>query len=308
MSPGNQLFRPSSPRSPSSYVFTSSRCSPNSQSSYTRPKLTQGQRHQHALGAQDCKSPLSLDGFVPFPARAFGLSSSPLLLPRGSIPRSPPASPPLSSSTLDEPVVLTNPTPRQCEKATEDFNELHYFSASLGRSRTSTESYDLYARNPEYPTKVANRKSWSPKDELDARVDKWKLDAASTPSAERTVPTGRLRQMSEAARAHKYDTADFPTLSHQPTSTNVSPRPCTRRPLAASALSPGRSLAGRARVQGTPRTQHPLTRSDHAWSVQHMPFKHDNSKGFAVKLIAFLSLGFAIPIVASQYQLRKASA
>ncbi|KAA1466202.1 hypothetical protein DENSPDRAFT_876326 [Dentipellis sp. KUC8613] len=41
---------------------------------------------------------------------------------------------------------------------------------------------------------------------------------------------------------------------------------------------------------------------------KHMPFKHDNSKAFAVKLISFLSVGFAIPIVAAQFQLRKASA
>ncbi|KAA1466203.1 hypothetical protein DENSPDRAFT_830962 [Dentipellis sp. KUC8613] len=190
MSTGNELFRPSSPRSPSSYVFTSSRCSPTSQSSFTRPTLTQDQRHQHALGAQDCKTTISSDGFVPFPARTLCLSPPPLLLPRGSIPRSPSASPPLSSNVLDEPVVLTDstlrhvkkqrnsappPTPLRTGRLNLSFNELHFFSASLGRSRTSTESYDLYARNPEYPTKAAKRNSWSPKDELDARVDKWKL-------------------------------------------------------------------------------------------------------------------------------------
>ncbi|KIK65356.1 hypothetical protein GYMLUDRAFT_38804 [Collybiopsis luxurians FD-317 M1] len=50
-------------------------------------------------------------------------------------------------------------------------------------------------------------------------------------------------------------------------------------------------------------------RSTHG-EYHHLPFAwpHDKKAGFAIKLVAYLGLGFAIPFVAGAWQLRKSGA
>ncbi|KAG8955728.1 hypothetical protein FRC04_007719 [Tulasnella sp. 424] len=42
-------------------------------------------------------------------------------------------------------------------------------------------------------------------------------------------------------------------------------------------------------------------------TVYNMPFDYRNPKTFAVKIVAYCSLGFAIPFIAAAYQLNKSA-
>ncbi|KAG8878957.1 hypothetical protein FRB97_002053 [Tulasnella sp. 331] len=43
-------------------------------------------------------------------------------------------------------------------------------------------------------------------------------------------------------------------------------------------------------------------------TVYNMPFDYRNKKMFAVKMVAFLGTGFAIPFIAAYYQMHKGGA